>query len=107
MSYTQKTQDTIKTLGENAIDGDDYIVLIDGASQIVVKYGSAKLCEQSAESDKDEATRNDWIAQHVMMEKAELLARCEKRPYLKGRLIAAILSLYGAFEEATLGKAHA
>ena len=106
MSYTQKTQDTIKTLGENAVDGDDYIVLIDGASQIVVKYGSAKLFEQSAEADRDQATRDDWVAQHVLMDKAALLERFARKPLLRGRVMAAIFALYGAYEESTLGKAQ-
>lgn len=106
MSFKEQTQKLIQTLGENAVEGDDYIVLDDGAQQIVVKYGSPKLFEQSSEADRDQATRDDWVAQHVLMEKAALLERFARKPLLRGRVMSAIFALYGAYEEATLGKAQ-
>lgn len=106
MSYKESTQKLIETLGPDAVDGDDFVVLQDGAVQIVVKYGSPKLYEQSSEVDKDPATRDQWLADHVLMPKDELLERFKKRPLLRGRVVSAIFALYGAYEESTLGKAH-
>jgi hypothetical protein len=99
-----KAIETAKELGEHMYD---WTAVKDGKFEIVCKYLSAQKALDSKDMDwTDQGLVFGFILDHVAYpDRESVTKRMLRRPFLSKYLEGAILKLYGAAEEAELGKA--
>lgn len=98
---------TLKKLADDGKkQGEDFVCLSVGGSVVVVEYlGETKWDQLSELADLPPDASREWELEHVAFpSRDEVRAKLKRFPIFRKRLTDAVLFLYGAAEEATLGK---